>query len=152
MSRRTLLLLCPLLFIATLSAHAQIGGRSEFAWQDQNAPDYLDPRPWVSAMQPNPRFPITVQLSQESRRYTGISWIGYGEGHIFNPRGENIEFHYRCGVTIPSGVPIEFYGRWVQPYRKLDILLRNPVSGRTRTCRISMSVVLPPSSTPDQAP
>jgi hypothetical protein len=152
MSRRILLLLCPLLFAVALSAHAQINGSDEFAWQDQYAPDYANPQPWVSDMDPNPRFPITVQLSQESRRYTGISWIGHGEGHVFNPKGENIEFHYRCGVTMASGVPIEFYGRWVQPYRKLDILLRNPVSGRTRTCRISMSVVLPPSSTPDQAP
>jgi hypothetical protein len=151
MSRRILILLCPLLFVLTLSLHAQ-SQIDEFASQDQFPIDYLSPRPWISDMTPNPRFPITVRLSLDYGHYTGISWIGRGSGHVFNPRGEDIDFHYRCGATFPSGVPIEFYGRWVQPYRKLDILLRNPVTGRTRTCRISTSVVLPPPTTANQAP
>ena len=74
MSRRILLLLFPLLFVVALSSHAQINGSDEFAWQDQYAPDYANPQPWVSDMDPNPRFPITVQrktavtLSQHHRR------------------------------------------------------------------------------------
>lgn len=141
MSRRIVLLLCPLFFAASLSLHAQ-SQRDEFAYQDQYPINYLTPQPWVSYLAPNPRFPITVRLSQHYGRYTGISWVGLGDGHVFNPTGEDVTFHYRCGVSFPTGVPIEFYGRWITPGRKLEIVLRKPGSDlKTRTCRISTSLV-----------
>jgi hypothetical protein len=142
MSRRILIPLCPLLFVATIAVPAQRSGgeqamrNSEFAWQDGIAPSYRPEPPWVAAKNITPRYPITVRLEIDYSHYNGYSYTGGGEAHAFNPHGEDFQFKYRCGITFRSHQPVEFYGRWINPH-KLEILLRRPYSNSTRTCRVS---------------
>ncbi|HEY5330331.1 MAG TPA: hypothetical protein VIJ79_10635 [Acidobacteriaceae bacterium] len=145
MSRRILLLLFPLFFVAaTVSAHAQIGGDAEeFVWQDSQTIHQTPPPSWAADMRPNPRYPITIRLAIEHRQFDGQKFVGGGTGHIFNPTSENIDFKFRCGVTFPPYRSVEFYGRWITPGRKLEIRLRDPHSKRTQSCRIRTS--LPPA-------
>jgi len=147
MSRRILLLLFPLLFVAaTVSARAQIGGdANEFVWQDNYAIPQTPQPPWVADLRPNPRYPVTVRLAIEHGHFDGQKFVAGGAGHIFNPTAENVEFEFRCGVTFPAYRPVEFYGRWITPGRKLEIRLRDPHSNHTHACRISTS--LPPPIT-----
>jgi hypothetical protein len=144
MSRRILFLLCPLLFAAATSLHAQRFPNDSFAWQDMSPPNYRPEPPWLAAKDATPRYPITVRLELDYNRYNGDGFSGGGEAHIFNPHGEDLQFKYRCGLTFPSHQPVEFYGRWVVPGRKLEILLQKPYTNRVRPCRISVSP--PPSA------
>ena len=146
MSRRILLLLFPLLFAAAIPLHAQIGGADEFASQDMQPIQYRPEPPWIADMRPNPRFPITVRLAIEHGRFDGQKFVAGGEGHIFNPTAENVDFKLRCGVIFRAYYPVEFYGRWITPGRKLEIRLRDPRGNHTRSCRVSTS--LPPTATP----
>ena len=141
MSRRIVILICALPFAVTLSVCAQHFPNDSFAWQDRNLPSYSPPAPWTATRNPNPRFPITVLLSLAYNRYDGDSFVGAGKGHVFNPRGEDLAFKYRCGITFTRKKPVEFYGRWITPDRKLEILLGKPGTNHTRTCRISTSDV-----------
>jgi hypothetical protein len=100
MSRPILLLLSPLLFAATLSAYAQIGGDK---------------------------------------------FVGGGEAHIFTPPARVSTSNIVAALPPRTVVPIEFYGRWVTPGRKLEIALRDPSSKHTGTCRIG---ILSPKSAP----
>ena len=141
MSRRILLLLFPLLLAAAIPAHAQ-SQYDEFVSQDSHV-QYQPPQPaWVADMRPNPRYPITVRLAIDYNGYNGYNGANYsggGDGHVFNPQGENLNFTYRCGITFPRSHPSEFYARWIKPGRKVEIRLRDPHSTRTSSCRISIS-------------
>jgi hypothetical protein len=138
MSRRILLLLFPLLFAAAIPVHAQ-SQYDEFVWQDSHTIPQTPEPPWVADMRPNPRYPITVRLAIDYNGYNGANYSGGGDGHIFNPQGQNLNFTYRCGLTFPRSHPSEFYARWIKPGRKLEIRLRDPHSTHTSTCRISIS-------------
>jgi hypothetical protein len=145
MSRRILLLLVPLLLAAAVPTHAQ--PRNEFAWQYMQSERPPGPPPtYIANMQPSARFPLTIQLRTDKAGVRGDSFVGHGIVHVFNPRGENLNFHYSCGIAFPAYRPREFYARWVTPGRKLEIALLKPGTNHTGTCRITTSPPTPNSS------
>jgi hypothetical protein len=144
MTRLTLTLLCCLLFATTLTAQgSQPAGSGFMSIETSRAPYNSPASPWLPDWQPNPRFPLTVSLRLETRLYDGSNFIGAGSGHLFD-QGANLDFRYRCDLTFPVGPAIEFQARWVTPNRKLEIRLRDPHSDRTRTCRLTTSMLQPP--------
>ena len=135
MSRLRLIFAVALLFAALPVMHAQ-GGFRTANWLADSAPAPRAEPPWKPEDTAKARFPITVSLTQNTPRYDGVNYRGDGMGHVFNPQGENIRLSYRCDLTFATGRSTEFFGRWIVPDRKLEILLEQPGTGRTRTCRV----------------
>jgi hypothetical protein len=143
MRRLPLLPLTLFLLLPSLHLAAQRFPNREFDWVDQRPLSYPAERPWVAAMRPNPRFPITVLLTLNSNSYNGVQYSGQGNAHVFNPHGENLFFHYRCELTFEPYRPAEFQARWITPQRKLEILLLKPGTSHTRRCRITTTPEAP---------
>jgi hypothetical protein len=144
MSRIHLLLALTLaLTLAAIPAalHAQGHGMHSFSETSYPPPNTTPNPPLLPDFTPSPRFPITVRLQQESLSYhwTTGSFIAHGQAHIFNPTGEDAAYSYNCGVTFDTAGPNEFYARFRDHNRKLQIVLRDPDTDRTHTCTLRLT-------------
>jgi hypothetical protein len=100
---------------------------------------------WNPDLTQSTRFPILLQANQNYVAYNDLTstYTGTGRAHIFNPVGEDILFRYDCGITFERGQPVELRGRWLAP-AKMQIVLRQPGTQRTQTCKLQILAVNKP--------
>ena len=133
--------LIPLLFLIAIPLVAQEPFHSYDSWEGRvmdHQPQRTADEPWIADLTPNRRYPITVRLNPEGLGYDGVSYTGEGTGHVFNPRGEDIAFHYSCGVSFEAS---EFYARSNKTGTKFTIHLRKPGTNHTTACTIHTTFV-----------
>ena len=132
MPRLTLLLTAPLLLALPLALHAQrFADLTPHPIYDQPSPHIDDP--WSPAAMLNKRFPLQVRLTFQDNHFNGYFYTGTGTARL---SGSSLPFHYNCGLTFDEAV---YQARWIKPGKKLAILMQQPYSHRTASCRISVT-------------
>ena len=147
MSRLTLLLATPLLFALTPALHAQrFADLTPHPIYDQPGPHIDDP--WSPASNLDKRFPFQIQLTFQDNHFNGYYYTGTGTARLSGSAALQIlPFHYHCGLTFDEAV---YQARWIKPGKKLAILMQQPYSNRTASCRIYVTST--PPKPPQQTP
>jgi hypothetical protein len=129
MPRLNLLLIAPLLLALTPALHAQqLADLTPHPIYPQ--PDAHIDDPWSPASNLNKRFPLQVRLSFQDNHFNGYYYTGTGTARL---SGSSLPFHYNCGLTFDEAV---YQARWIKPGKKLAILMQQPYSHHTASCRI----------------
>jgi len=132
MSRLTLLLTARFSSLSPPALHAQqLADLTPHPIYPQ--PDAHIDDPWSPASNLNKRFPLQVRLTFQDNHFNGYFYTGTGTARL---SGSSLPFHYNCGLTFDEAV---YQARWIKPGKKLAILMQQPYSHRTASCRISVT-------------
>ena len=141
MPRLTLLLTAPLLLTLTPALHAQtFVDHTPYPIYGQPSPHVDDP--WSPAATLNKRFPLQVRLTFQDNHFNGYFYSGTGTARLFGSTLQAIPFHYHCGLTFDEAT---YQARWITPGKKLAILMQEPYSSHTASCRIYVTSTKPPT-------
>ena len=91
-------------------------------------------------LQPNPDYPVHVQVLRTSANATRMGAHGFGRGNILGPPDRGIDFIYDCSQAILNNGPTEFYqARWKKPDQKLELLMQRTGSDHLDKCTIEIT-------------
>jgi len=128
---------------ASLSLFAQEVPRP---FQDHLGPNYPNsPSPstaaepaFFPATQPDPKFPLRVQITQNDAIYNTTTYVFHGKGtlQLLGLQPTQLGFHYTCGHTF-HGLGSNIEARWQPPGHKLQLLLQDPATNKLHTCTLT---------------
>jgi hypothetical protein len=105
-------------------------------------------KPDVAFTEPDPYYPVRLHVITTDREQFGIG-SGYGTANLLgsgpSDPARGAEFSYSCGHGfLPNSQLDGFYeGHWVEPDRRLEILLQRTGSDKVDRCQLRITQPLP---------
>lgn len=92
------------------------------------------------ATNPNPQFPLHVEVIQTQATARRNGSTGFGRGNLLGSPAKGIDFTYECSAAILNTNKNEFYqARWKKQDRRLELLMQRIGSDHLDKCDIDIS-------------